>query len=266
MEGNASARQTALVTGASLGIGRGIAYALAESGYNLVITHLNEPEDAERVARDVIARFGVTCTVLQSDLAMADAPERLAERAILAAGRIDVLVNNAGVTILSRIVDMEAEKLDYLLTLNLRSPLLLMKAIGRHMKERGVRGRIVNIASTRGERAYPLDAVYGATKAGLIRATQSIALELSTHGIRVNCIAPGAIRVRDVHGEAYERLGRSIPLERLGRPDDIGKAVAWLVSENASYITGATLRIDGGLILPGMPETGDAANGWGRIP
>ncbi|TLS52698.1 SDR family oxidoreductase [Paenibacillus antri] len=266
MSAKPSNGRTALVTGASRGIGRGIAFSLAESGYDLVITHLNEPEEADRAASEIQTVHGRKCTVLQSDLSLPGAPDALADRAIRSAGRIHVLVNNAGVTMLSKLVEMETEKLDYLINLNLRAPLLMMKAIGRHMKDQGIRGNIVNIASTRGERAYPLDAVYGATKAALLRATQSVALELSTHGIRANTIAPGAIQVREGIHARNERLARNIPLQRMGTPDDIGKAVAWLVSDEASYMTGATLRIDGGLILPGMPETGSAADGgWGRV-
>jgi len=142
-----------------------------------------------------------------------------------------------------------------------------MRAATRHMKDEKIQGNIINIASTRGKRAYPDDAVYGGTKAALIRATESVALECAPYGIRVNCIAPGATRVRDGNDLFYEKLGNKIPLKRMGTPADIGQVVVWLVSDQASYITGETIKIDGGLILPGMPEdvSPEAGYGWGNI-
>jgi len=148
----------------------------------------------------------------------------------------------------------------------------LMQAAARHMAEHGVRGSLINITSTRGERAYPGDSVYGGLKAGLNRAVQSIALDLAPYGIRVNNVAPGAVRVRS-NAEAaaagfagfWDKLGERIPLGRSGEPGDVGEAVAFLASDRASYITGTTLRVDGGLILPGMPENPSAA-GWGAEP
>ncbi|WP_274363226.1 SDR family NAD(P)-dependent oxidoreductase [Paenibacillus thermotolerans] len=259
--------KNALVTGASMGIGKGIALALAGSGYNLAISHVNEPEEAENVA-DVIRRlYGRKCVVFQTNLEREDAPGKLAQDAIEAFEKIHVLVNNAGVSIFSPIVEMSMDKLNKLINLNFKAPMLLMQSVGRHMIDQGIHGSIVNIASSRGERAYPVDSVYGGLKAALIRASQSVALELSSHHIRVNCIAPGAIKVRDGNNEFYEKLGEKIPLGRVGTPDDIGSAAVWLASDAASYITGTTIRVDGGLILPGMPEhvNADASLGWGRI-
>ena len=174
----------------------------------------------------------------------------------------------------------------------------MMRDAARYMIDHGVRGSIINITSSRGERAYPECGVYCGLKAGLNHAIRAFALDVSGYGIRVNNVAPGATRVRtkeelaardpDDEGDYFWReafsapgnsigrdfwddLGGSIPLCRAGTPEDIGNAVAFLASDKASYITGITLRVDGGLILPGMPEGfagqgGAASGGWGRPP
>ncbi len=258
--------KTALVTGASRGIGKGIALAMAAQGYDVAITHYDEKEEAEQVAHSIESDYGRACAVFQGNLAEADTAGRFVEQTVNRFGKIDALVNNAGVTILSKMTDMSLTDIDYLLHLNFRAPLLAMQAAARHMIAGNLRGSIVNITSTRGERAYPLDAVYGGVKAALARASQSIALELAPHGIRVNCVAPGATMVRD-HRPFYDALGRKIPLGRMGTPSDVAQAVVWLLSDQASYVTGATIRVDGGLILPGMPEdiSPEAGYGWGKI-
>jgi glucose 1-dehydrogenase len=127
-------------------------------------------------------------------------------------------------------------------------------------------GSIIHITSTRAHRAYPYDSIYGSMKAALTRASETMALEFAPYGIRVNCVAPGAI-ARETNTEHGNKLGKKIPLGRMGTPADIGNAVAWLCSDEASYITGTTLRVDGGLIIPGMPEdvSPQAGYGWGLI-
>ena len=144
----------------------------------------------------------------------------------------------------------------------------------RYMKAHEVKGCIINITSSRAERAYPGDCVYGGIKAAVNRASQSMALDLAPYGIRVNCVAPGAICIRtpeEIKAEGrtelegfWESLGERIPMGRNGTPKDIGRAVVFLASENAAYITGEVLRVDGGLILPGMPEkVENDKNAWG---
>ncbi|QGQ99092.1 SDR family oxidoreductase [Paenibacillus psychroresistens] len=248
------ARKTAIITGASRGIGRGIAFALAEKGYDLFITHLDEEEEANEVSRQLLADYGTQCKVLKVDLSQVDAPELVINTAIEAFGSVHVLVNNAGISRFKSITIHEAAAMDYIYQLNFRAPMLTTKFIANHMISKGIHGSIVNITSSRAERAYPLDAVYGGMKAGLLRATQSNAIELAPYGIRVNSIGPGAIQVRAEYQESYDILGPQIPLGRVGKPSDIGQTTAWLVSDEASYITGINLRVDGGLILPGMPE------------
>ncbi len=248
-----SKRRTAIVTGASTGIGKGIALKLASLGYDLVLTHLNEPDEMAKVDNQIRA-YGRACVVRQCDLTHADAPGRLIDEAIDAFGTIEVLVSNAGVARFSSMTAMNAEDIDQLYALLYRTPMLLFSQLGRHMIEKGVQGRLVQITSSRGTRAYPLDAVYGGMKAAMDRSIQSIALEYASHGIRINAVAPGAIQVRDTNA-FYEALGPRIPLGRMGQPEDVAEAVAYLCSDAASYVTGITLRVDGGLILPGMPES-----------
>lgn len=247
--------QYALVTGGSRGIGRGIAHALAEAGYGLTIVHHEDGENAARTVSEIKERWGVSCGVIEADLREADAAENVAREAIRAMGRVDVLINNAGITRFGSIQELSADNLDNMWSLNLRTPLLLMREISQHMIGAGIRGRILNITSLRATRAYPRDSAYGGLKAALQRASEAAALDLAPYGIRVNCIAPGAIRVWE-ENEHLRRFGEKIPLGRMGLPDDIGRAAAWLVSEEAAYATGITLRVDGGLMLPGMPEDG----------
>ncbi|UUZ93626.1 SDR family oxidoreductase [Paenibacillus sp. P25] len=243
-----NAGKTALVTGAAVGIGKGIAFTLASRGYDLAISYYTEEGEAEEVSRTIKRDYGRACFAIQGDLTKADTPARLVEEAVRELGALHVLVNNAGLTIMGRITDFKPADLDYLLFLNFRAPLLMMQAASRHMIERQIPGSIVNITSTRGERAYPGDAGYGGTKAALARASQSAALDLAPYGIRVNCVAPGATMSREgaERNEFYHALGRKIPLGRMGSTRDIGETVAWLVSEQAAYITGTTIRVDGG--------------------
>lgn len=172
------------------------------------------------------------------------------------------------------------EDVDYLINLDFRNYFVMIQCAARYMVEHGVQGSIVNITSSRGERAYPGDSIYGGLKAGLNRAIQSIALELGPRGIRINNVAPGFTKIREKRELAemgpwgenydtfYDTVGDMIPLRTYGTPADIGEAVAFLASEDASYITGITIRVDGGLILPGMPENPRAEKeivGWGTV-
>jgi glucose 1-dehydrogenase len=188
------------------------------------------------------------------------------EKCIKEMGHIDVIVNNAGQTLIGHILDMKLDAINSLLNLDFRSYVLMIQLVARHMRDKGIRGSIINITSTRADRAYCCDGVYGGLKAALSRATQSFALDLGSFGIRINCVSPGAIpppeAVEDKRMKIqYEDWAQRIPLKRLGTPEDIGDAVAWLASDKSSYITGQTLNVDGGLILPGMPEVD-----WGEPP
>lgn len=256
--------RTAIVTGASRGIGRGIATVLAREGYDLCISYRSEAGEAQAVQEELEAACGVKCHVVQASLEDPAVPVQLARRAIELLGHVDLLVNNAGVTRKGAAHELQDAVLDHLINLNFRAYIVLMREISAHMVAAGIRGSIVHITSSRGQRAYPGDGIYGGLKAAVHRAAQSAALDLAPFGIRVNCVAPGATRVcfGPATDEASDILGRRIPLGRLGLPEDVGYAVAFLASDRASYITGEVLRVDGGLILPGMPERRDYPGSW----
>ncbi len=257
----------ALVTGASRGIGRGIAFVMAQEGYDLAISYSTQKAEAEQVAHIIETEYQQQCFVFQADMSEAETPGRLVGDAVNALDRIDVLVNNAGITLFERDLGDDIAKLNLLINIDFRGYFLAAAAAAKHMIARNSGGNIINITSSRGQRAYPEDAVYGGLKAAMNRATESLALKYAPHNIRVNCIAPGATVIRDhpLIKEFYDSMRHKIPLGRVGVPEDIGNAVVWLASDKASYITGITLRIDGGLILPGMPENPnhDLNQGWG---
>ncbi|WP_322907752.1 glucose 1-dehydrogenase [Paenibacillus campi] len=260
-------RKVALVTGAGIGIGRGIANVLAQKGYRLAISYHSENEEVEQVAAELAHNYGIEPLLIQSDLTQQADVERTVRETVEHFDRIDLLVNNAGAATRKPLLDLEEDDINWMVQLNYRAPILATKYAAQAMIERGMPGNIVHITSSRGERSYPDDSIYGGMKAALIRSTGSLALELAPHGIRVNCVAPGAT-VNRLHRNALtEPLGHKIPLGRMGTPRDIGEAVAWLASDEASYITGINLRVDGGLILPGMPEdvSAEAGYGWGRV-
>lgn len=286
----------AIVTGGSRGIGKGIVLALAREGYDIAFSYYNERSEAQALASQVETVFGRNCFYYQAHLEQPEAADILFQQAVRDLGGLDLLVNNAGLTICEPIQNITEEKLDHLLNLDFRTFVLLMRNAARYMIDHKVRGSIINVTSSRGERAYPECGVYCGLKAGLNHAVKAFALDVAAYGIRINNVAPGATRVRTkeelaamesgtaadyfwreeykdkskpIEHDFWDELGEAIPLCRAGTPEDIGNAVVFLASEKASYITGVTLRIDGGLILPGMPEGfagqgGLAAGGWGR--
>jgi len=256
----------ALVTGGSRGIGKGIALVLAREGYDLAITYATAA-DEDRETAELVRKAGRRCFVYQASLEEAAVSSAIVQAAINDLGHLDLLVNNAGLTRRGSLRTVTVEQLDLIYQLNWRAPLLCAQAAANHMIANNIRGSIINIASTRGIRAYPDDHYYGGMKAALIRASESMALELSRYGIRVNVIAPGATLVRgDTSREQAGKVGWSakVPLGRYGTPEEVGHLAAYLASEQAGYITGAVVKIDGGLILPGMPEdpSPEAGYGW----
>ena len=266
-------RKRAIVTGASRGIGRGIIRELAEAGYDIAFSYRSREDEASAAAQEVRAA-GAHVWYGQADMSLPGEGEKFFEQALRELGGLELLVNNAGITVFQSILDLTSEETQKLINLDFLNYLVLSGKAARYMKDHEVKGSIINITSSRAQRAYPGDCVYGAVKAAINRASQSMALDLAPYGIRVNCVAPGAVCIRtpeeiradgrkDLEG-FWESLGSRIPLGRNGTPGDIGKAVVFLAGEGASYITGEVLRVDGGLILPGMPEKEEAGkNNWG---
>lgn len=256
----------AIVTGASRGIGRGIALALAENGYDVAISYASRLDEAEKLAQIISEKYGRKCYYHQALLDQRSEGAVFFKKAVEDLQGLDLLVNNAGLTVFESLQNITEENLDLMIDLDFRNYIMMMREASKYMIANKVRGSIVNITSSRGEQAYPGDGIYGGLKAGLNRAIESFALDVSIHGIRINNVAPGAIRIRSREElendsrlgpelqEFWDGLGDRIAMGRAGLPDDIAQAVVFLASEQASYITGVTLRVDGGLILPGMPE------------
>ena len=265
----------AIVTGASRGIGRGIALELAKNGYDLAISYNETEECAKSLANEIHEYFGSKCHFFQASLHLPGEGKILFDKCVQKLGDLDLLVNNAGSSKIEGLLDLTEQAMDFLINLNFRNYLIIMREAARYMVKSGTKGSIVNITSSRGERAYPGDMIYGGLKSGIERAVQSAALDMATYGIRINNVAPGATRIRaqgvnrfsaSSDKDFWEELGPRIPVKRVGTPEDIGKAVVFLASDDSSYITGITLRVDGGLILAGMPERptpGSPDAGWG---
>lgn len=241
-----------LVTGSGRGIGRGIALEFAERGYDIVLHDRESHEGLKKTANEIRA-FGQGVEVLTGDLMEDSVPARLVDETFKRVGRLDVLVNNAGITIFEPLESMSFEQFNSGFKTDFQAPYLCAQRAAQLMKESGINGNIVNITSVHQERTNDGDSIYGPMKAALARATESMAYELAPFGIRVNAVAPGLTLARDPTGDFKKRIDQieqHIPLRRTGRVADIAKAVAWLVSEEASYITGITLRVDGGMNLP----------------
>ena len=242
----------ALVTGASRGIGRAIALQLAAHGADVFCTSTKEGGCADTLAAiGALAAGAGKATALVADVADGTSAELLAKTVLERAGRLDFLVNNAGITRDGLFLRMSSDDFDAVLATNLRGAFLVCKAFARAMcKSRG--GRIVNIGSVVGLTGHAGQANYAASKAGLIGLSKSLAQEFAGRGITVNVIAPGFITTDMTAGlpaDAKEAMLQQIPLARFGQPEDVAKAVSFLCSEDAAYITGQTLVVDGGMTM-----------------
>ena len=243
------AGKVALVTGAAQGIGRAIALLLARNGADIVVSDINL-EKAEETVREIRA-IGPKATAVKVDVSNLSDVERMVEGIIEKLAKIDILVNNAGITRDKLILRMTEEDWDAVLGVNLKGTFNCTKTVIRHMaKQRS--GKIVNIASVVGEMGNAGQANYSASKAGVIGLTKTIAREYAQRGINVNAIAPGYIEtpMTDALPEkAKDELKKLIPMERLGKPEDVAEAVLFLVCEESSYITGQVVNVNGGIYM-----------------
>ena len=243
-------RQVALVTGASRGIGRAVAMELGRAGYAVCINYLNS-EDAARQAAEALRAGGSDAVAIRADVADGTAVAEMVRRTEKELGPVTLLVNNAGVAGQAQFQDISDEMWDRYLAVNLSGARNTIRAVLPHMLSEK-RGAIVNISSIWGLRGASCEVAYACTKAAIIALTRSLAMELAPSGIRVNCVAPGVIdtdMVQVLGQETLRDLAEQTPLGRLGRPEDIAHAVAFLASDKASFITGQVLGADGGFIV-----------------
>jgi 3-oxoacyl-[acyl-carrier protein] reductase len=240
----------AIITGGTRGIGLAIAHRLAKDGYDLVLSYRGD-EEVAAAAKQEIEPYGHRLLVVASDVSQPDVAGTLIETTINEFGKLDALINNAGITRDTLIMRMSEDDWDAVLSTNLKGAFLCSKAAIRPMlRQRS--GRIVNLTSVVGLVGNAGQANYAAAKAGLIGLTKSTAKEVGSRGITVNAVAPGFIDTRLTEvlpQEMKDTLLKNIPLGRLGSPDDVSGAVAFLLSPDASYITGHVLTIDGGLFM-----------------
>jgi glucose 1-dehydrogenase len=260
--------QKALVTGANSGIGRAVALALGKAGAEVVVNYVVKPEEAEEVVAEIRTEGG-KAYAHQADVSQEDQVEAMFARMLAELGTIDILVNNAGLQRDAALVDMSLKQWNTVIGVNLTGQFLCARAAVREFRRRGVRpevscaaGKIVCMSSVHDRIPWAGHANYAASKGGVMLLMQSIAQETAPYRIRVNSVSPGAIRTPINTAawdtpEAYAALMKLVPYKRIGEPEDIARAVVWLASDEADYINGATLYVDGGMTLyPGFATGG----------
>jgi glucose 1-dehydrogenase len=260
--------QKALVTGANSGIGKAVAIALGQAGADVVVNFVTKPAEAEEVVGE-IKGAGVQAYAHQADVSQEDQVQAMVARMCKDFGTIDILVNNAGLQRDAPLDQMTLKQWETVISVNLTGQFLCAREAVREFKRRGVRpevscaaGKILCMSSVHEVIPWAGHANYAASKGGIMMMMKSIAQETAPHRIRVNAIGPGAIRTPINTAawntpEAYESLMTLVPYKRIGEPEDVAQAAVWLVSDEADYVTGVTLFVDGGMTLyPGFATGG----------
>ena len=244
-------RKVALITGGSRGIGKALAKKFAKEGYDIVINYVSESAELGKVKEEMIENRNVDILFVKADVTNYNGCEEMIKEVINKFGRIDVLVNNAGITKDGLLMRMKEEDFDKVIEVNLKGTFNVTKnVIPYMMKQRS--GKIVNISSVVGIGGNAGQANYAASKAGIIGFTKSVAKELASRNILANCVAPGFIKtdMTDVLSDAVkENINKQIPLNKMGEADEVANAVYFLASEENTYITGQVLNVDGGMIM-----------------
>ncbi|MEW5974372.1 MAG: 3-oxoacyl-ACP reductase family protein [Acidobacteriota bacterium] len=244
--------KTALVTGASKGIGKGIALALAKRGCSIAVNYFTDLKGAEETARE-IRGMGSQAHVVGADVSRSDQVQRMFQEVTTVFTKLDILVNNTGTQVWKPLLELEESEWDRVIDTNLKGVFLCTQQAGRRMKEQKF-GRIINIGSGCNRVPFPKLVSYTASKGGIEMFTKVAAVELGPLGITVNCVSPGAIEIERTQQEAPDYAGTWGPLtpaRRVGNPTDVASAVCFLASDEAEFITGQTLYVDGGLFTQG---------------
>ena len=248
--------KTVLITGASTGIGKSIARELSGRGANTIINYIGNPDAADALVKE-LNRAGARCIAIEADVSNQSQVLQMIGQAVETFGRIDVLVNNAGIEKSTPFLEKSLEEWNREIEVDLTGPFICAQATAREMVKSNVKGVIINISSVHEDIAFPGHSAYCAAKGGLRMLCRNLALELAPHGIRVVNVGPGAIAT-PINEETLKdskkkkQLQEEIPMHRIGSPEEVAKVVSFLASEAASYITGATVFVDGGL----MRQTG----------
>ncbi len=252
-------RKVAFVTGAGRGIGKGIAIQLAKAGYDVAVHYATSADGARETAEQCRA-LGARAELFQADIRHVDEIRAMFAAFRGAFDRLDLMVNNAGVTRFQPFLEATEEMFDTVIGTDLRGTYFCAQEAARYMVEKGVKGVIINISSNHAQGCWPTASYYAAAKAGVDKMGRNIAMELAPHGIRVVTIAPGYTVPREklaAQAQAHpwwEKIITRIPAGRFADPEEIGDAVVFLASDSAGYITGTTLNIDGGALLPVVTE------------
>lgn len=242
--------KTAIVTGGSRGIGRAVCLEFARSGANIVLCYADNEQAAEETVKDC-KKLGAKAIAIRCNVLVSAEVDKLVKTAVETFGTVHILVNNAGITRDGLLLRMKEEDFDTVVDTNLKGTFLCMKAVARTMTRQRY-GRIVSLSSVVGLHGNAGQINYAASKAGIIGLTKSMAKELASRGITVNAVAPGFIETdmtAVMKDAAKEAAIASIPAARLGQPEDVAKAVAFLASDCAAYITGQVLPVDGGMAM-----------------
>ncbi|MBU3174560.1 3-oxoacyl-[acyl-carrier-protein] reductase [Clostridium estertheticum] len=242
--------KTAVVTGASRGIGRAIALKLAKHGANVVVNYRNSVDAVQEVVKE-IEDLGVKVLAIQADISSYDDVENMIKKSVEEFGSIDILVNNAGITKDGLLMRMKEADFDSVIDINLKGAFNCTRHVAAIMlKQRS--GRIINISSVSGITGNAGQVNYSAAKAGIIGMTKSVAREFGGRGVTCNAVAPGYIQTdmtEDLSAKVKDTIMSTIPLKRLGRPEDVANVVAFLATDEAAYITGQVINVDGGMAM-----------------